>query len=147
MWSGDWERRTREAPSPGLALQDVTTTVVVEDDREPRVRPTLPSPPGWARTAGIVALLLAALAATVLIASAVDTSGSAATEDVKSFWGDIDMTCATTRIEQRPQVAEAFRCRSTDGRKPPPGYYDDSTDGWTDGRAIVARHLVDQVAQ
>src|SRR3954453_9814847 len=87
---------------------DVTVHVVREAPEKPAPRPPRPAeaqpeaPPRDAPPFALRGIVLGTLAAVVVIAIAtlLADRGSLVVKDVPSSWGDVSMTCKTTRLEQ-----------------------------------------------
>ena len=99
-----WASGLRRAPEP-----------------EPEPPAPAPAPPFPARFAAVAVALTAAA---ILLAGTLGTrTGEVTIADLPSEWGDIRMTCATTRIEGEGGALELFRCEAVGGGGLPPGLY------------------------
>ena len=128
---------------------DVTVHVVREEPGAPAPRPRRPAPDAPAGDApfALRGIVLGTLAAVVVIALAtlLADRGSLIVKDVPSSWGDVSMTCKTTRLEQDGHAFELFNCHADRGGTLPPGVYRSPESQWTsdltrrDARANVIR--------
>ena len=128
---------------------DVTVHVVREERGAPAPRPRRPPPDAPAGDApfALRGIVLGTLAAVVVIAIAtlLADRGSLIVKDVPSSWGDVSMTCKTTRLEQDGHAFELFNCHADRGGTLPPGVYRSPESQWTsdltrrDARANVIR--------
>jgi hypothetical protein len=117
---------------------DVTVHVVREEPEAatPRLRrpaePERKAPSGDAPFAlrGIVLGTLAAVVVIALVTLLADR-GSLTVKDVPSSWGDVSMTCKTTRLEQDGHAFELFNCHADRGGTLPPGVYRSPESQWT----------------
>lgn len=85
-----WEREEPEVSAPGADGQQPVRWRVV--------------------AVGVLAVVVA-----VALAAALPGGGSVTVEDVPSYWGDVTMTCRTTRLEQDDRAVELFRCHAVAG--------------------------------
>ena len=99
-----WAESLRREPSP---------------KPEAPAKPKRPSSPAWQALA-IVALVAFA----VLLGVTVSAHSSRVTiADLPSYWGSVEMTCATVRVEEDDRTLEFFRCKAQGGGQLPPGAY------------------------
>ncbi len=119
-----WASSLAERPRP--ADDDVRP---LEARADPASQPQAPTGIGRRRAAlGVVALVTVIVAA---LAAALPGRGSWSLQDVPSFWGAVQMTCHTLRLERDDHSVELFRCRATGGGTLPPGLYRSPVDTWT----------------
>ena len=117
----------------------------MDDDREPyeplwaeslrregspkREAPAKPKPPSF--PAGRVLALVAVVAVAVLLGVIVsDDSGRVTFANLPSYWGSVEMTCATVRIEEDDRTLEYFRCKAQGAGRLPPGAYRPPETNW-----------------
>ncbi len=87
---------------------------------EPEPEPEPPRPPAPRFPARFAAVTAVAASAVLLAAALLGRgAGDVSVADLPSAWGDIPMTCATTRIEGATKTIELFRCRAEAGSLPP----------------------------
>ena len=88
-----------------------------------------PKPPSFpARPAlAIVALVVFAVLLGVIVS---DDSSRTTFADLPSYWGSVEMTCATVRIEEDDRTLEFFRCKAQNAGQLPPGAYRPPETNW-----------------
>jgi hypothetical protein len=125
-----WASSLADEPRPDY---DVIARVLEEPEDDPPPPPDDRPPARWpmpilgaAAAMGFLALLLV-----------LGGRGSLTIADVPSSWGEIPMTCHTTRLEQDDRAFEWFRCRSTGGLSLPPGLYRSPESQWS---SDITRH-------
>ena len=116
----------------------------MDDDREPyeplwaeslRKEPSLkpeaaakPKPPSFRAVLALAIVALVAIA--VLGGTSSDDSGGVTFAVVPSYWGSVDMRCATVRIKQDARTLEIFRCKAQGAGQLPPGDYRPPETNW-----------------
>ena len=84
--------------------------------------PAKPKPPSF--PAGPALAIVALVAFAVLLGVIVSAHSSRVTfADLPSYWGSVEMTCATVRIEEDDRTFEFFRCNAQGAGQLPPGAY------------------------
>ena len=88
-----------------------------------------PKPPSFpARPVlAIVALVVFAVLLGVIVS---DDSSRVTFDDLPSYWGSVEMTCATLRIEEDDRTLEFFRCNAQGDGQLPPGAYRPPETNW-----------------
>ena len=88
-----------------------------------------PKPPSFrARPAlAIVALVVFAVFLGVIVN---DDSSRVTFADLPSYWGSVEMTCATVRVEEDDRALEVFRCKAKGAGQLPPGDYRPPESDW-----------------
>ena len=117
----------------------------MEDDREPYEplwaeslrREASPKPEAAAKPkppsfpAGPALAIVALVAFAVLLGVIVsDHSSRVNFADLPSYWGSVEMTCATVRIEEDDRTLEFFRCKAQGAGQLPPGSYRPPETNW-----------------
>src|SRR3712207_5405126 len=99
-----WAESLRRAPSP-----------------KPEV-PAKPTPPSFParRALALVAVVAVAVLVGVIVS---DRSDRVTFANLRSYWGTVEMTCATVRIEDADRTLEWFRCKAQGAGRLPPGTY------------------------
>ena len=59
-----------------------------------------------------------------------DDSSRVTFADLPSYWGSVEMTCATVRIEEDDRTLEYFRCNAQGAGQLPPGAYRPPETNW-----------------
>ena len=100
--------------------------------REPSPKPEAaanPKPPSFpARPAlAIVALVVLAVLLGVIVS---DDSSRVTFADLPSYWGSVEMTCATVRVEEEGRALEFFFCKAHGAGQLPPGDYRPPETNW-----------------
>ena len=91
--------------------------------------PAKPKPPSF--PAGPVLAIVALVAFAVLLGVIVSAHSSRVTfDDLPSYWGSVEMTCATVRIEEDDRTFEFFRCNAQGAGQLPPGAYRPPGTNW-----------------
>jgi hypothetical protein len=86
---------------------------------EAPAEPTPPSFPG-----GPALAIVALVAFAVLLGLIVSAQSNRVTiADLPSYWGSVEMTCDTVRIEEDDRTLEFFRCDAQGAGQLPPGAY------------------------
>jgi hypothetical protein len=102
-----------------------------------------PKPPSFpARPAlAIVALVVFAVLLGVIVS---DDSSRVTFADLPSYWGSVEMTCATLRIEEDDRTIEIFRCNAQGAGQLPPGAYRPPESDWNSDfdRRPAADHAI-----
>ncbi len=64
--------------------------------------------------------------------------------DLPSYWGSVEMTCATLRIEEDDRTIEIFRCSAQGAGQLPPGAYRPPESNWSSDfdRRPAADHAI-----
>jgi len=64
--------------------------------------------------------------------------------DLESYWGNVEMTCATVRVEEDGRALEVFRCRAQGAGRLPPGAYRPPESNWNSDfdRRPAADHAI-----
>ena len=84
--------------------------------------PAKPKPPSF--SAGPALAIVALVAFAVLLGVIVSAHSRRVTfADLPSYWGSVEMTCATVRIEEDERTFEFFRCNAQGAGQLPPGDY------------------------
>ena len=88
-----------------------------------------PKPPSFpARPAlAIVALVVLAVLLGVIVS---DDSSRVTFAHLPSYWGSVEMTCATVRVEEDDRTIEFFRCKAQGAGQLPPGAYRPPETNW-----------------
>jgi hypothetical protein len=88
-----------------------------------------PKPPSFpARPAlAIVAVVVSAVLLGVIVS---DDSSRVTFANLPSYWENVEMTCATVRIEEDDRTIEIFRCKAQDAGQLPPGTYRPPETNW-----------------
>ena len=88
-----------------------------------------PKPPSFrARPAlAIGALVVFAVFLGVIVS---DDASRVTFADLPSYWGSVEMTCATVRIEEDDRTFEFFRCNAQGAGQLPPGAYRPPETNW-----------------
>ena len=88
-----------------------------------------PKPPSFrARPAlAIAALVVFAVLLGVIVS---DDSSRVTFAKLPSYWGSVEMTCATVRIEEDDRTIEIFRCKAQGAGQLPPGAYRPPETNW-----------------
>ena len=91
--------------------------------------PEKPKPPSFpARpTLAVVALVAFAVLLGVIVS---DQSGRVTFANLPSYWGSLEMTCATVRVEEDDRTLEFFRCKAQGAGQLPPGAYRPPETNW-----------------
>ena len=106
-----WAESLRREPSPKL---------------EAAAKPKPPSFP-----AGPALAIVALVAFAVLLGVIVSADSSRVTfADLPSYWGSVEMTCDTVRIEEDDRTFEFFRCNAQGDGQLPPGAYRPPETNW-----------------
>ena len=91
--------------------------------------PAKPKPPSF--PAGPALAIVALVAFAVLLGVIVSADSSRVTfADLPSYWGSVEMTCATVRIEEDDRTLEFFRCNAQGAGQLPPGDYRPPETNW-----------------
>ena len=99
--------------------------------KEPSPKPEAaakPKPPWF--PAGPALAIVALVAFAVLSAIVSDDSGGVTFADLPSYWGSVEMRCATVRIEEDDRTLEYFRCNAQGSAQLPPGAYRPPETNW-----------------
>ena len=105
--------------------------------------PAKPKPPSF--PAGTALAMVALVALGVLFGVIVNAQSSRVTiADLESYWGNVEMTCATVRIEEDGRTLEIFRCRALGAGRLPPGAYGPPESNWNSDfdRRRAADHAI-----
>ena len=105
--------------------------------------PAKPKPPSF--PAGPVLAIVALVAFAVLLGVIVSAQSSRVTfADLPSYWGSVEMTCATVRIEEDDRALEIFRCHAQGAGQLPPGAYGPPESNWNSDfdRRPAADHAI-----
>ena len=119
----------------------------MEDDREPykplwaeslrreaspKPEPAAkPKPPSFqARPALAIGALVVFGALLSVIVSDDSDSSRVTFARLPSYWGSVEMTCATVRIEEDDRTIEMFRCKAQGAGQLPPGSYRPPETNW-----------------
>jgi len=88
-----------------------------------------PKPPSFrARPAlAIAALVVFAVLLGVIVS---DDSSRVTFAKLPSYWGSVEMTCATVRVEEDGRAIEYFLCRAQGAGELPPGEYRPPESNW-----------------
>ena len=106
-----WAESLRRAPSP-----------------KPEA-PAKPKPPSFPAGPALASVALVAFA--VLLAVIASAPSSRVTfANLQSYWGSVEMTCATVRIEEDDRTLEFFRCNAQGAGQLPPGAYRPPETNW-----------------
>ena len=87
-----------------------------------------PKPPSF--RAGLALAIVALVAFAVLGATSSDDSGGVTFANRPSYWGSVEMTCATVRVENDGRAIEYFLCRAQGAGQLPPGDYRPPETNW-----------------
>jgi len=91
--------------------------------------PAKPTPPSF--PAGPALAIVALVAFAVLLGVIVSGQSSRVTiADLPSYWENVEMTCATVRIEEDDRTFEFFRCNAEGAGQLPPGAYRPPETNW-----------------
>ena len=91
--------------------------------------PAKPKPPSF--PAGPALAIVALVAFAVLLGVIVSGQSSRVTiADLPSYWENVEMTCATVRIEEDDRTFEFFRCNAEGAGQLPPGAYRPPETNW-----------------
>jgi hypothetical protein len=114
--------------------------------RQPGRQPEEPAKPKSRPFPAGLALAIAALViSAVLLGVTVNAHSSRVTfADLPSYWGSVEMTCATWRIEAGDGTLEVFRCRPRGSGELPPGTYRPPETNWNSDfdRRPAADHAI-----
>ena len=88
-----------------------------------RKPPWFPSRPALA----IVALVVFGVLLSVIVS---DDSSRVTFAKLPSYWGSVEMTCATVRVEEDDRALEFFRCNAQGAGQLPPGDYRPPETNW-----------------
>src|SRR4051794_25313954 len=118
--TGDQRKSLWADPLPDEFQQhpDVVARVLPDEPEAPpppRDVSQQPLRPGAVAIGVLLALVIVALATAHI------GRGSLTVADVPSRWGDVPMTCRTTRLEQAAGALELFRCHALGIGALPPG--------------------------
>lgn len=105
-----WAERLRREPSP---------------KPEAAVKPKSPS-----LRAGLALAVVPLVAVAVLSALVSDDSGAVTFKNLPSYWENVEMRCATVRIEKDGRTLEIFRCKAQGAGRLPPGVYRSPETNW-----------------
>ena len=100
--------------------------------REPSPKPEAaakPKPPSFpARPA----LAIVAVVVFAVLLGVIDSADSSRVTfaNLPSYWGRVEMTCATVRIEEDDRTLEFFRCNAQGAGQLPPGDYRPPATDW-----------------
>ena len=88
-----------------------------------------PKPPSFQANPAlaIVALVVFAVLLGVIVS---DQSGRVTIANLPSYWGSVEMTCATVRVEEDGRAIEYFLCRAQGAGELPPGDYRPPESNW-----------------
>ena len=88
-----------------------------------------PKPPSFrARPApAIVALVMFGVLLGVIVS---DDSSRVTFAELPSYWGSVEMTCATVRVEEDGRALEYFLCKAQGAGQLPPGDYRPPETNW-----------------
>ena len=88
-----------------------------------------PKPPSFrARPAlAIVALIMFGVLLGVIVS---DDPSRVTFAELPSYWGSVEMRCATVRIERNDRTLEIFRCKAQGAGQLPPGAYRPPETNW-----------------
>jgi hypothetical protein len=114
--------------------------------RKPALKPEAPAKPKTPSfPAGPALAIVALVAFGVLFGVIVSAQFSRVTiADLESYWGNVEMTCATVRIEEDHRTLEAFRCHAQGAGQLPPGAYRPPESNWNSDfdRRPAADHAI-----
>jgi len=109
--------------------------------REAPAKPKTPSFP-----AGPALAIVALVAFGVLFGVSVSARSSSRVTiaDLESYWGNVEMTCATVRIQEDDRTVEIFRCHEQGAGQLPPGAYRPPESNWNSDfdRRPAADHAI-----
>ena len=88
-----------------------------------------PKPPSI-RTRPALAIVALVVFAVVLGVIVSDDSSRVTVADLPSYWGSVEMTCATVRVEEDDRALELFRCKAQGAGQLPPGDYRPPETNW-----------------
>ena len=80
--------------------------------------------------AGLALAIVALVAFAALGATDSDDSGGVTFANLPSYWGSVEMRCATVRIERNDRTLEIFRCKAQGAGQLPPGAYRPPETNW-----------------
>ena len=99
-----------------------------EASPKPEAAPN-PKPPSVQANPGlaIVALVVFGVLLSVIVS---DDSSRVTFADLPSYWGSVEMTCATVRVEEDGRALELFFCKAQGAGQLPPGDYRPPETNW-----------------
>ena len=114
--------------------------------REPSPQPEAPAkpkPPSFPARPALALLALVALAALIGVIVS-DDSSRVTFANLPSYWGSVEMTCATLRIEEDDRTIEIFRCSAQGAGQLPPGAHRPPESNWNSDfdRRPAADHAI-----
>src|SRR5918997_3556406 len=102
------------------------TVRVPSPTAEAAAKPKPPSFRAWP------ALAIVALVAFAVLLGVIDSADSSRVTfaNLPSYWGSVEMTCATVRVEEDDRTLEFFRCDAQGAGRLPPGDYRPPETNW-----------------
>src|SRR5262245_34880644 len=88
-----------------------------------------PKPPSFG-TRPALAIVALVVCAVLLGAIVSDDLSRVTVADLPSYWGSVEMTCATVRVEEDDRALEFFRCKAQGAGQLPPGDYRPPETNW-----------------
>jgi len=115
--------------------------------RKPALKPEAPAKPeAPSFPAGPALAMVAVVACGVLfgVIFSAQSSSRFTIADLESYWGNVEMTCATVRIEEDDRALEIFRCHAQGAGQLPPGTYRPPESNWNSDfdRRPAADHAI-----